>query len=107
MKIVRPQMPLSRTWNGYLVPCAVTTLASDVARGNDRARAAYTRQVVNYLELLTKLIPGVGPRSRRKRAIAALSTLVGAISMARAVNNKKLSLEILNSAADELKAQFG
>jgi TetR/AcrR family transcriptional repressor of nem operon len=36
-----------------------------------------------------------------------LSTLVGALSIARAVNNKKLSLEILNSAADELKAQLG
>jgi TetR/AcrR family transcriptional regulator, transcriptional repressor for nem operon len=107
---------LTAVVNAYLSPahcdqvgtsCAVTTLASDVARGNDRARAAYTRQVVRYLELFTKLIPGVGQRSRRKRAIAALSTLVGALSMARAVNNKKLSLEILKSAADELKAQLG
>jgi len=108
--------PLAAVVDAYLSPghcnhlgtsCAVTTLASDLARGNDRARAAYTRQVDKYLELLTKLLPGVGPRSKRKRAIAALSTLVGALSMARAVNNKKLSLEILNSAADELKAQFG
>jgi TetR/AcrR family transcriptional regulator, transcriptional repressor for nem operon len=87
--------------------CAVTTLAADVARGNDRARGAYARQVGRYLELLTKLIPGVGQRSRRKKAIAALSTLVGAVSIARAVNDKKLSLEILSSAADELKAQLG
>jgi TetR/AcrR family transcriptional repressor of nem operon len=87
--------------------CAVTTLAADVARSNDRARGAYTRQVGRYLQLLIKLIPGVGQRSRRKKAIAVLSTLVGAVSIARAVNDKKLSLEILNSAADELKAQLG
>jgi TetR/AcrR family transcriptional regulator, transcriptional repressor for nem operon len=33
-----------------------------------------------------------------------LSTLVGAVSMARAVNDDKLSREILKSVADELKA---
>ena len=69
--------PLAAVVDAYLSPahcnhlgtsCAVTTLASDLARGNDRARAAYTRQVDKYLELLTKLIPGVGPRSKRKRA---------------------------------------
>ena len=46
-------------------------------------------------------------RSRRIKAIAALSTLVGAVSMARAVNDDKLSREILKSAADELKARLG
>jgi len=44
---------------------------------------------------------------RRAKAIAALSTLVGAVSIARAVNDEKLSLEILKSAADKLKAQLG
>lgn len=108
--------PLAGLVDAYLSPahcddlatsCAVTTLASDVARGTDRARAAYTRQVGRYLELLTKLIPAVRQRSRRRKAIVALSTLVGAVSIARAVNSKKLSLEILNSVADELKAQLG
>ena len=86
--------------------CAVTTLAADVARSNDRARSAYTRQVGEYLALLTRLIAGDKQKSRRTKAIAALSTLVGAVSMARAVNDDKLSREILKSAADELKARL-
>jgi TetR/AcrR family transcriptional regulator, transcriptional repressor for nem operon len=86
--------------------CAVTTLAADVARSNDRARSAYTRQVGAYLELLTRLMGGHNQRSKRKKAIAALSTLVGAVSIARAVNDDKLSWEILKSAAQELKAQL-
>jgi TetR/AcrR family transcriptional regulator, transcriptional repressor for nem operon len=86
--------------------CAVTTLAADVARGNDRVRSAYTRQVRKYLELLTVLIAGDDQRKRRAKAIAALSTLVGAVSMARAVNDEKLSREILRSAADDLKAHL-
>jgi len=32
---------------------------------------------------------------------------VGAVSLARAVNDEKLSQEILKSVADELKAQLG
>jgi len=94
--------------DGFATSCAVTTLAGDVARSNDnRVRSAYARQVRTYLELLAKLIAGDKHRARRIKAIAALSTLVGAVSMARAVNDEKFSREILKSAADELKAQLG
>ena len=87
--------------------CAVTTLAGDVARSNQRARSAYTHQVGIYLDLLTRLIAGERQKTRRVKAITALATLVGAVSMARAVNDEKLSREILKAAADELKAQLG
>src|SRR6202521_6066933 len=109
------QSPLAALVDGYLstahrdglaTSCAVTTLAGDVARSNHRARSPYTRQIGTYMKLLTKLIMGDKPRSRRMKAITALSTLVGAVSMARAVNDDKLSREILKSAADELKAQL-
>lgn len=93
--------------DGLATSCAVTTLAGDVARSNERARSAYTQQVGTYLGVLTKLIATDKQKSRRIKAIAALSTLVGAVSLARAVNDNKLSEEILKSAADELKAQLG
>lgn len=92
--------------DGLATSCAVATLSGDVARSNDRTRSAYTNQVEMYLKLLTNLIVAGKPKSRRIKAIGALSTLVGAVSLARAVNNEKLSLEILRSAADELKAQL-
>jgi TetR/AcrR family transcriptional repressor of nem operon len=87
--------------------CAVTSLASDVARSNARARSAYTRQVETYVDMFTQLIPGDKAKQRRMKAIAAWSVLVGAVSMARAVNDDKLSREILKSAGDEVKAQLG
>ena len=93
--------------DGLATSCAVTTMANDVARSNTRARSAYTKQVGIYLELLVKLIATDTRKSRRAQAIAALATLVGAVSMARAVNDEKLSRELLKSAADELKAQLG
>ena len=108
--------PLATLIDGYLsaahrdnlaTSCAVTTLASDVARSNARARSAYTRQVELYLALLIRLVAGEKQKAKRVKAITALSTLVGAVSMARAVNDERLSKEILKSAADELKAQLG
>jgi TetR/AcrR family transcriptional repressor of nem operon len=112
-KAHRKQLLLAKLVEGYLdeahrdalaTSCAVTTLAGDVARSTDRTRSAYTRQVGTYLELLMQLIATDKKRARRTKAIAALSTLVGALSMARAVNDENLSREILTSAADELKA---
>jgi TetR/AcrR family transcriptional regulator, transcriptional repressor for nem operon len=94
--------------DGLATSCAVASLAGDVSRSNDRARAAYTRQVGAYLELFVRLMAGEKPKkAKRAKAVAAWATLVGAVSMARAVNDEKLSREILKTAADELKAQLG
>ena len=87
--------------------CAVTTLAGDVARSHPRARAAYTDQVRIYIDMLMRLLPQGSSDRSRATAITALSTLVGAVSIARAVNDEALSREILASAASELKAQLG
>ncbi|MGH8688810.1 MAG: TetR/AcrR family transcriptional regulator [Burkholderiales bacterium] len=86
--------------------CAVTTLAGDVARSGRRTRAAYTGQVDRYVRLIGKLIEHLPQKQRRTRSLSALATLVGAVSMSRAVNDEKLSREILNSAADDLKARL-
>ena len=52
------------------------------------------------------MIPGDKPKAGRLKAIAPWSAMVGALSMARAVNDEKLSREILKSATDELKARL-
>jgi len=93
--------------DGLAASCAITTLAADVARGDDRSRSAYVRQIAVYLDLLARLVAGETSGAKRAKAITALSTLVGALSMARAVNDETLSREILKSAADELKAWLG
>ncbi len=92
--------------DGLASSCAVTTLAGDVARSTERARTAYGAQVEIYLELLVSLIASEPRKPKRAKALAALSTLVGAVSMSRAVGDEKLSLEILRSAAEDLKARL-
>ena len=111
-----PHDPLAAVIDAYLstshrdnlgTSCAVTTLAGDVARSNPRARTAYTDQDNIYHDMLVRLLAPGASGPRRAAAIAALSTLVGAVSMARAVNDEALSREILASAATELKEQLG
>ncbi len=110
-----PALPALSGSNGISAPStavlatsgAVTSLAGDVARSNDRARSAYTHQVNVYLDLIATLIDGESAKARRVKAIAVWTSLVGALSMARAVNDEKVSREILKTAAEQIKAQLG
>jgi len=82
--------------------CALVALASDVVRCGSRTRAAYTRQVRDYLGMFAELLQPLGPDARR-RAITALSALVGALALARAVDDEDLCREVLESVAAEIK----
>jgi TetR/AcrR family transcriptional regulator, transcriptional repressor for nem operon len=69
--------------------CGVVALGADVARSDPRVRAAYTEQVKRYLAQLEQLL------GNEAEAAVALSTLVGAVLVARAVDDPDLSEEIL------------
>lgn len=83
--------------------CALAALAADVERAGGRTRAAYTRQVENYLAMFEDLLKAGGPETRR-RALTVLSALVGALALARAVDDEALTSEILESVAAEIKS---
>ena len=95
--------------------CAVTSLAGDVSRGSERTRAAYTRQLTEYLDLFVRLMVGdvdaatkatKATKAKRAQAVAAWATLVGAVSLARAVDDDALSREILKTAGAQIKRQI-
>jgi TetR/AcrR family transcriptional repressor of nem operon len=74
--------------------CGVVALGADAARADPRVRAAYAGQVRRYLDRLETLL------GDRRRAAAALGTLVGSVLVARAVGPGPLSEEILAAARD-------
>jgi TetR/AcrR family transcriptional regulator, transcriptional repressor for nem operon len=84
--------------------CGIVALASDVARSGDKTRSAYTEQVERHLQFIASLIDGVDQRTARRRSIVVFSALVGAMAMARAVNDEKLSREIMKVIAATLKS---
>jgi len=94
--------------DGYLSPahrdgiakgCAVTALAADIVRSNQDARTAYTAQVKRNLAAIGCMLPA----GDRARAIMVMTNLLGALSLARAVNDEELSAEILETVREALK----
>jgi len=83
--------------------CAFSALAPEIARSDKRTRALTSDQVRNDIQLVAALRPAKDKRTARSRAIFTFSALVGAMSLARAVSDRELSREILNTVAELLK----
>jgi TetR/AcrR family transcriptional repressor of nem operon len=81
--------------------CAVVALGADAARADDRVRATYTEQVERYVTQMEELLGG---EDARRRAIAAVSEMVGAVLIARAVDDEELSEEVLAAARADVAA---
>jgi len=86
--------------------CPVGALAGDIARSDKRTRAAVTREIRDSIEWLATLIHGTNRKEKgaaRSQAILTYCALVGAIGVARAVSDERLSREILKTVAQLLK----
>ena len=62
------------------------------------------RRLEPLIDILTEAIPGRSKAARRRKAVAAMAGLVGALTLARAVDDPALSDEILAAARRELLA---
>ena len=80
--------------------CAVVALGADIARQGPGVRRGLTAYVRAQLDRYARLFRDRTAASRRRRAIATLSGLVGALTLARAVDDPTLSNEILAAARD-------
>ena len=79
--------------------CLVAALGSDVARQPRSVRRAFTEGLQYRLERLKRLMPGRSAAAKRQKAIATFASLVGALTLARAVDDSHLSEEILEAVA--------
>ena len=107
--------PLAAFLDGYLSTehrddpgsgCPVVALGADVARADDRVRAAYRGQVEHYIADLENLLgDGEADEETRRRAIAAVTSMVGAVLISRAIDDKSLSDEILREVRATVEAE--
>jgi len=77
--------------------CSIVALGADAARADPRVRAAYRAQVEKYIAHMEGLL-GDGEDDAgdaRREAIAAVTSMVGAVLIARAIDDPALSEEIL------------
>ncbi len=84
--------------------CAFVALAADAARSGPALRQTFEAGVAAHLDVLDDVSPGKSGKAARDRSIATLSTMVGALLLSRAVDDKALSKRFLDVAAKELIA---
>jgi len=82
--------------------CAIATLGSDVSRQGAPVRRAFTSGLRSLIDVLTRLVPGASAAAKRRKALAVYSSMVGALVLARAVDDPKLSHEILQAVASSV-----
>jgi TetR/AcrR family transcriptional repressor of nem operon len=108
-----PADPLSAIASAYLTSrhrdkpgegCLLAALGSDVSRQGPTVRRAVTDHLRAAVDLLAKLVPGKSKTARRQKAISTYATLVGTMVMARAVDDRALSQEILDAGLASVKA---
>jgi TetR/AcrR family transcriptional regulator, transcriptional repressor for nem operon len=104
--------PLSAVADAYLTRshrdnpgagCVLAALGPDVSRQGSPVRSAVTDYVRSTVDLLTKLVPGKFKAARRQKAISTYATLVGAMVLARAVDDRAFSQEILDAGRASVK----
>ena len=107
-----PRDPLSAIAGVYLTSrhrdnpgagCLLAALGPDVSRQGPAVRRAVTEYVRSACDLLAKLAPCKSKAARRQKAITTYATLVGAMVMARAVDDRALSQEILDAGLASVK----
>ena len=79
--------------------CPVVALGSDAARQSVDVKASFEAGIKSYLEMLGRWIGETDGEDSTDKAMTILSTMVGALVLSRAVNNKRLSKRFLQAAA--------
>ncbi len=79
--------------------CPVVALGSDAARQSVDVKASFEAGIKEYLEMLGRWLGEADGEEPSGNAMAILSTMVGAMVLSRAVNNKRLAKRFLQAAA--------
>ena len=86
--------------------CPFVTLGCEVARGSEAVRDAATTAFMKQVEVISAHLPGRSPAAAKKEALALMSTMIGAMTVARMVSHRELSASILTQARKDLRRQL-
>ena len=87
--------------------CLVVALGADMARLRGPARAAYAREFTHHLDRVAAALRlSANPIENRERVTLLMSALVGALLLARAIDDPAQSDAMLRSMRHQLREQF-
>jgi TetR/AcrR family transcriptional repressor of nem operon len=82
--------------------CAVAALGSEMPRQAPQVRRAATRRIKEMIDLVGRESPEWGRPGAHERALVTVATAVGALVLARAVDDPKLSDALRQAALNHL-----
>ena len=84
--------------------CAFAALGSELVRADENTRKMATEGLLTLVGFIAEQFEGMPADVAKRRALVTLSTLVGALTLARIVTDPKLSTVILQEAAKQVAA---
>jgi len=94
---------LSKTHvEGVETGCAVAALGSEMPRQAPEVRRAATRRIKEMIDLVARQSPEWGQPGAHQHALATVATMVGALVLARAVDDPRLSDALREAALKHL-----
>lgn len=82
--------------------CPVVALGSEMPRQAPEVRRASTRRIKEMIDLVARQSPDWGQPGAHERALATVATMVGAVLLARAVDDPRLSDALRRAALEHL-----
>jgi len=83
--------------------CPIAGVGSEAVRASADVRAALTKAIRRQIDRFSADSPGTTAASRRRAAIAAYSAMVGAVVLARIVDDEELSKEVLGATRKSIE----
>lgn len=83
--------------------CPIVALGSDAARQGVDVKASFEAGIKAHLGVLEALIAASGREKPDGRAMVVLSTMIGALTLSRLLNDPDLARSLLDSAAEHVR----
>jgi TetR/AcrR family transcriptional repressor of nem operon len=87
--------------------CPLPTLSGEAGRFPTDARQRFGDGITRFRSALAHALRTLGSEDPEARAASVLAEMVGAMALARAVQDEEQAREILRSSRDELKRRLG
>jgi len=84
--------------------CAIAAAGSEVPRQHQDVRRAVSRRIKELVGLVERQFPDWGKAPAHEKAMAIVAAMVGALMLARAVDDPQLSKAIRKSAREMIRA---
>jgi TetR/AcrR family transcriptional repressor of nem operon len=87
--------------------CPIVALGSDAARQGTDVKASFEAGIKQHIEILGRFIAETNGEDTDGKAMAILSTMVGALMLSRVVNDPDLAQALLDAATDQVRETAG